>query len=283
VNSFTAFRIATPGFRKIALGIANSPLQATLLRCLDSEITPVHLEVLAPALTIVLGAYFIRGITGFGSGLVAVPLLALILPLQTAVPLVLVLDLSAALIMSRTARAHVQWREILPLLPTTLLGIIVGAALLIHLPREPLLVALALFTILFGVRYLLNIHSDRPVSRGWSVPAGLSGGLIGALFGTGGPPYVIYLAHRIKGKSQLRATLSGLFMLDGSFRVVAFFVTGLLDTHLLPLLFASVPVMALAIYLGHRVHIGISNRQMLIMVGTLLVISGGALLRKACG
>ena len=88
------------------------------------------IETFAPALAIILGAYFIRGITGFGSGLIAVPLLALILPLQTVVPLVLVLDLCASLIMSHKARAHVQWAEIVPLLPASLLGIIVGATLL---------------------------------------------------------------------------------------------------------------------------------------------------------
>jgi uncharacterized membrane protein YfcA len=70
----------------------------------------VTIETFAPALAIILGAYFIRGITGFGSGLIAVPLLALILPLQTVVPLVLVLDLCASLIMSHRARAHVcRW------------------------------------------------------------------------------------------------------------------------------------------------------------------------------
>ncbi|MGB5727253.1 MAG: hypothetical protein WBM52_08575, partial [Thiogranum sp.] len=102
----------------------------------------------------------------------------------------------------------------------------------------------------------------------------------GALFGTGGPPYVIYLTHRIKDKSRLRATLSGLLMLDGLFRVGTFLVAGLLGIHLLPLLLASTPVILLALYLGHRVHIGISDRQMLKLVGTLLLISGGALLMK---
>jgi uncharacterized membrane protein YfcA len=241
----------------------------------------VDLETLVPALAVILGAYFVRGIVGFGSGLLAVPLLALFLPLQTVVPLVLVLDFSAALAMSHNARAHVRWNEIVPLLPTTLIGVIIGVTLLVSLPREPLLATLALFTMLFGLRYLLNLHGDRRVSRGWSVPAGLSGGLIGALFGTGGPPYVIYLTHRIKDKSQLRATLSGLFLLDGSFRVVTFLVTGLLGTHLLPLLLALVPVMALALYLGHRVHVNISHRQMLMLVGTLLLVSGGSLLMKA--
>lgn len=243
----------------------------------------MNIETFVSALAIILGAYFIRGITGFGSGLIAVPLLALILPLQTVVPLVLVLDFCASLVMSHKARVHVQWDEIIPLLPASLLGIIIGATLLVSLPREPLLIALALFVIVFALRYLLNIHSDQRVSRSWSVPTGLSGGLIGALFGTGGPPYVIYLTHRIKEKSRLRATISGLLLLDGFFRVVTFLVTGLLGTHLLPFLLAAAPTMLLALYLGHRVHIGINDRQMLKLVGTLLLISGVSLLVKVWG
>ena len=50
-------------------------------------------------LFIVLSAYLVRGITGFGSGLIAVPLLALSHPLQFAVPLVLALDFTASLVL----------------------------------------------------------------------------------------------------------------------------------------------------------------------------------------
>lgn len=57
---------------------------------------------------------------------------------------------------------------------------------------------------------------------------------------------MIYLTHRIKDKSRLRATLSGLLMLDGLFRVGTFPVAGLLGIHLLPLLLASTPVILLA-------------------------------------
>jgi len=92
---------------------------------------------------------------------------------------------------------------------------------------------------------------------------------------------VIYLTHRINEKSQLRATFSGLFMLDGSIRVITFIIMGLLGISLLPLIILSAPVMMLALYLGSRVHIGISNRQMLMLIGTLLLISGGSLLVKA--
>jgi len=230
---------------------------------------------------IVLASYFIRGITGFGSGLIAVPLLAHFLPLQTAVPLVLILDFSASLLLSSHARAHVNWKEILILFPTTVIGIVVGVTLLVNLPREPLLLGLAIFVMLFGVRYLFNIHGERTISRLWAAPAGLSGGLIGALFGTGGPPYVIYLSHRLPDKSELRATLSGLFMLDGALRIIAFIVSGLLlQKRLVTEIGLAMPIMAAGLYLGHKVHLRIGKRALLALIGALLLVSGGSLLWK---
>ncbi len=241
-------------------------------------------EIYLAAFFILLFAYFLRGITGFGSGLIAIPLLAHFLPLTFVVPMVLVLDFVASVALSRHTRLQVRWDEIRYLIPTTIAGILLGTFLLVNLPREPLLVALALFVIFFGLRYVFNVHGENPISRWWSLPTGLIGGLIGALFGTGGPPYVVYLSHRLHDKTQLRGTLSGLFMLDGALRVITFLIFGLLlQTELLTSLLLALPLMALGLYLGNKVHLGISHRQQLVIIGGLLLLSGGSLLWKAWG
>lgn len=234
------------------------------------------------AFFIILFAYFLRGITGFGSALIAVPLLAHFLPLTFVVPLVLVLDFLSSIVLSRHMRVQVRWDEIRILLPLSIVGILIGSFLLVSLPREPLMISLGLFVMFFGLRYVFNVHSDKPVSRWWCIPAGLSGGLIGALFGTGGPPYVVYLAHRLHDKTQLRGTISGLLMLDGALRVVTFLAIGLLlQPNMLSALLMSLPLVGFALYLGNRVHMGISHRQQLVLIGSLLLISGGSLLWKA--
>ncbi len=233
---------------------------------------------------IILFAYFLRGITGFGSGLIAIPLLAHFLPLTFVVPMVLVLDFVASIVLSRHMHLQVRWDEIRFLLPPSIVGILAGSFLLVNLPREPLLVGLGLFVIFFGLRYLFNVHSEKPISRWWSIPTGLSGGLIGALFGTGGPPYVVYLSHRLHDKTQLRGTLSGLFMLDGALRVITFLFIGLLlQNEMLRALLLALPLMGLGLYLGNRVHLGITSRQQLALIGALLLMSGGSLLLKAWG
>ena len=201
-------------------------------------------ETYIAAFFILLFAYIIRGITGFGSGLIAIPLLAHFLPLTFVVPMMLALDFIASIVLSRHTHLQVRWDEIRILMPTSLAGMLIGVVLLIKLPHEPLLVGLGLFVIFFGLRYLFNVHSENPISRWWSLPTGLSGGLIGAMFGTGGPPYVVYLSHRLHDKTQLRGTLSGLFMLEGALRLVIFLFMGLLlQPNIWQSLLLSIPLM----------------------------------------
>jgi uncharacterized membrane protein YfcA len=236
------------------------------------------------ATAILLMAYFIRGITGFGSGLIAVPLLALFLPLKFVVPVVLLLDFTASIVMGGFNLKRVRWGEIAVLIPFGVVGVVVGTHLLVNLPTGPMLIALAGFVFTFALRNMFNIHSEKLISRGWAVPAALTGGTVGALFGTGGPPYVIYLSHRIREKSDLRATFSALFFADGLARVVSFLVAGLLVNAQAWIAYsAALPIMLGALYLGGRVHVGLSQSQMTRLVGVLLLVSSLSLLFKALG
>lgn len=234
------------------------------------------------AALIVLIAYFIRGIAGFGSGLIAVPLLALFLPLTLVVPLILLLDFTASLVVSGLNLQRVQWKEIAWLLPFSITGVVIGSNLLVDLPATPMLIALSLFVFIFAVRILLNINGDRLASKFWAIPSGFIGGVVGSLFGTGGPPYIIYLNHRIHDKTQLRATLSSLFFLDGILRIVSFFATGLLLSQLVWWnAVGALPIMLISLYLGGHIHTGFSQIQMTRFIGILLVLASLSLLFKA--
>ncbi len=239
-------------------------------------------EQYAATAAILLAAYFIRGITGFGSGLISVPLLALFLPLKFVVPLILLLDFTASIVIGGFNFKRVKWDEVGGLIPFGIVGVILGTSLLVNLPPGPMLIALAGFVFVFAMRSLLNLHGDKLISRGWAVPASLTGGTVGALFGTGGPPYVIYLSHRIRDKSELRATFSALFFTEGLTRIGSFLVAGLLMTaSVWVAFFAALPLVLGALYLGGRVHVGISPAQMARLVGVLLLVSSVSLLFKA--
>jgi len=232
-------------------------------------------------LFVVLSAYFVRGITGFGSGLIAVPLLALSHPLQFVVPLVLALDFTASFVLGGGNTKKADWAELKVLLPFGLIGACIGAFALLKLPSDPVLVTLGAFTMIFGFRNIFGVASAVQISRAWAVPTGIIGGSAGALFGTSGPPYIIYLTHRLKDKTAVRATFSWLFVIDGGFRLGIFLVAGLLFDSKLQMIYAlSLIPMLLGLHTGNKVHLDITSEGMLKVVGALLVVSGAMLFLK---
>jgi uncharacterized membrane protein YfcA len=232
---------------------------------------------------VLLGAYFIRGISGFGSGLIAVPLLALKLPLTFVVPLILLTDFTCSLVLGGLNFRLMAKDELKRLLPPGLIGVGIGTFLLVSLPKAPMLIGLGTFVILFALRNLIFAgRAPKPISTGWAWPAALTGGTVGAMFGTGGPPYVIYLSHRLFDKGQLRATFSGLFFLEGLARIGTFALSGLLiDADLFLAYFCALPVALAALWVGSHVHSRLSNDQMLKLISLILLGSGASLYFKA--
>ena len=233
-----------------------------------------------PIFGVVMAAYFVRGLTGFGSGLFSVPLLALWQPLQLVVPLIMALDLLASFVLGGFNTKQTSWPEIRRLLPFGLIGASLGVYALMRFPPAPITVTLALFAMFFGVRQILGVVPSGQISALWAVPAGLVGSGAGALFGTSGPPYIIYLTHRLDHKGAVRATFSWLFVLDGGFRLALIAAAGLLSTSTQLAILMCMAPMALGLYLGNRIHVGISRERLLQVVGVILVASGATLLVK---
>ena len=140
-----------------------------------------------------------------------------------------------------------------------LIGIALGATLLLNLPREPALLALGVFATTYGTYVLIGARrlARAPAWLAW--PVGVIGGVFSALFGTGGPIYMVFLSARIDDKSALRATSAIVVAVSVWIRVALFIATGLLlNTALLTLVVLLLPVMALGLWLGNRLHHALS-------------------------
>ena len=74
-----------------------------------------------PVLVVALG-YVALGLTGFASALISVPLLAWRWPLAEVVPLALVMDMLASLLMGGLNLREVRWDEFRALAPGMLRG-----------------------------------------------------------------------------------------------------------------------------------------------------------------
>lgn len=226
-----------------------------------------------------LVAYTVKGMAGFGSGLLAVPVLALFMPLTTIVPMLGLISYSGTIIQSYQLRKNVQWQDCLIVLPFSALGI--GLALWIFQSVDLywLNKALAIFVIAYALFSLLP--QQRVVYRpGWGIPSGFFAGLIGALFGTGGPFYVLYLKLRSLEKVRFRATIAMIFLFDGAIRIFGYGLSGFYNQHVILLALISFPILLLGLYIGHRIHLSISNHAFGRVISILLLCSGLVLLLK---
>ncbi|KQT11304.1 sulfite exporter TauE/SafE family protein [Ramlibacter sp. Leaf400] len=196
-------------------------------------------EYLSIAATITV-AYTVFGLTGFGAAMVAVPVLVQVVPLQFAVPLIVLLDLLATTLVGLRNGKLVSRKELLRLSPFLLLGVWIGATALARLDARWLLIGLGVFVIAMAARSLLSPAADqRVLHSGWVVPAGLAGGMFSALFGTGGPIYTMYLSRRLPDLETFRATIATVIFLSAIVRLAAFAGTGLLHQEGLVLTAAS--------------------------------------------
>jgi len=243
------------------------------------------LDAISPA-TLVLGAifvltaYFIRGIVGFGSGLIAIPLLALFLPLSVVVPAIALTDYLASAQQGVGNRRAILWRGLLPLLPFMLTG--VGLALWLFGRAEPgaLTKALGVFVICYAAYTLSGLHPGRIAHPARGAPLGVIGAAVGTLFGTGGPFYVAYLQLWGPNKSEFRATASTAFLVEGSIRLTGYLAAGYFDRGSLLLFALALPLTVVGLYAGHHVHTRIGEETFKRLISILLVGSGLALLLK---
>src|SRR6218665_2301348 len=138
--------------------------------------------ILLSAMTL---AYAVFGMTGFGAAMVAVPILVHILPLQFALPFILLMDIVATVSVALKSRRHVVLAELRRLLPSLLVGVLLGATILSRIKSGWLLIALGVFVLAMSARsFFMRRAAAQPIGWEWSVPAGMAGG--GFLEGAGG-------------------------------------------------------------------------------------------------
>ena len=231
----------------------------------------------ALAALVILIAYVVRGIAGFGSGLIAVPVLSVMAPVTAVVPVVVSLDYVGSGTQSVRNLGRVMWAEQLTLLPFSLIGIAVGLVVLRGVSTTVLSRSLGAFVLVYAFYQLLPLPPMRG-SRISAIACGFLGGLVGTLFGTGGPFYAIYFNLRGLDKSAFRATFATNFLIDGGVRLLGYALTGLLGWTTLGWVTVALPIMALGLYIGGRIHLGLSQRAFVRLVSLILVASGLALL-----
>jgi uncharacterized membrane protein YfcA len=233
------------------------------------------------ALLIIFGAYFIFGISGFGSSIISVPLLVLMYPLQSVVPMMVIIDICASMYVGKKSSQDANLKELKWLFPFSLLGMILGIVLLVEAPSEPLLIILGCFAAINGARVLWQRNSEMtdPINKWWAAPFGFVGGVFTALFATGGAIYASYLGLRIGDPKVVRATMAFAILILTVLRLAFMLITGLiLSWPVIGLAICLMPATLLGIWAGTHVHTKLNKMAMQVAYGAILLFSGTALL-----
>lgn len=239
------------------------------------------IAIVLPTLVV---AYVIFGIAGFGTALVAAPVLAHTMPIASVVPLLALLDFGAAALNGFRLSDKIAKAELVWLAPLMIAGSIVGVTLLISLPATLMMFLLGVFAAGYGIHSLFAPPPEQKIGKEWVGVFGPLGGIFSAMFGSGGFVYAIYLSRRLDDKDAIRATQSTLIGMSTLTRVLLFLGVGIYsDFSLLLLAVASIPAMGIGIYAAQWFTARLSREQFLRIVYLLLIGTGTTLIVRAIG
>ncbi len=206
--------------------------------------------------------------------------MALFLPeIRDVVVLLLLVNLPAEAWVVWHSRRDVSFRGGLAALAGIAVGIPVGGWILVLGRPTMLLVILGACLIVIGGVFLVLRTAPSISMPRWSAPtAGLISGLLTGLFGTGGPPLVLYFSLKGLDKSAFRGNLMFLFLSMTVIRVPAYAALGLITAPRLAAGLAVFPAVLAGAVMGHRIHLDLSESAFRTLVAGALVVLGLVLL-----
>ncbi len=234
-----------------------------------------------PVLLILSLSTLVRSTFGFGDALVAMPLLALLIPLRTATPVVALIASTIAVTLLIKEWRHIDLRSTMKLIASTLLGVPVGILYLKNINENIVNLVLAVVLTGFSLYNLVKPSLHRLTDDRWAYPFGLIAGILGGAYNTNGPPVILYGILRGWKPESFRATLQSYFLPAGGAIMVGQGLAGLWTRAVLTTYLYSLPLVFLAIILGLKISRLIPAQKFHKYVYILLLGLGIILLTKA--
>ena len=232
---------------------------------------------------VIFAATLIRSALGFGEALIAVPLLALRIPVEVAAPLAVSVSIVVAGAVVAQDWRGVHLRAAAGLILTSLLGIPLGLLLLARAEDQVIRLLLGSVIIAFSL-YSLAIGRSRTLTTdhaGWLLACGFLSGILGGAYGMNGPPLAIYGALRKWSPQHFRATLQAYFLPVSIVGLVGYAVLGLWTIAVTRYLLWSLPGIAVATVAGRYINRRLAGDSFIKAVYVGLLLIGAVLVMQA--
>jgi len=233
---------------------------------------------------VVLAAYFIKGITGFGNTLVMAPLFSFVVSNRFTTPVDLLISIPTNAWLVWKNRASINLKTVLPLSIMLLAGIIPGIVLLKTGNDLVLKAVLGVVIVALGIEMLYRKPPEQTGAAGGSkallAVVGLISGVLAGMYGISAF-LIAYISRTSADRSQFRANLCSLFLVDNIFRLIWYSVAGIMTAEIIRFTIFMTPAVVFGMYLGIKVDTGLKEDTVRKATIYLLVISGAVLLIKS--
>ncbi|MGO3183085.1 MAG: sulfite exporter TauE/SafE family protein [Aequorivita sp.] len=240
---------------------------------------PITIYILA----IVFIATLVRSTFGFGESLIAVPLLILFIPIETAVPLAVLISIFIAAVVVVQDRKQIQFQSAKWLIFFAILGIPIGLLLLTYGDENIVKTILGILIITYSVYSLVSksefkLETD---NKTWLFICGFLSGVLGGAYGLNGPPLVIYGNIRKWSAKHFRATLQAYFLPASIIGMFGYWYKGLWSWTVTYYFLISLPVVIPAIFVGRYLNNQLKDGNFLKYVYIGLIVIGIVLLSQS--
>jgi uncharacterized membrane protein YfcA len=239
--------------------------------------------MLSASLLVLAGAFaggLVSGLTGFGTGMVALPIWLIGLTPALASPLVVICSLIGQFQTLPSIWHTIDFRRCLPFIAGGLIGVPFGAYLLPYISIEAFRIAIGVLLVIYCTfslsgRGVMRVRGGGRIADGL---VGLGGGVLGGLAGLSGPLPTIWSALRGWGKAERRSVLQTYGTAILGFALVAQFFTGLITAEVGWLVLIALPGTVLGSWIGQRAYGKLDNAKFEKVVLTVLLVSGIAMI-----
>lgn len=223
---------------------------ANLLSQLD--FAPVHESWFIWIALATLGAGLVRGLTGFGSAMIMIPVLSAFLSPVVAVPILNLVDAVTSLPMVPPAMRRCRWREVVPLF----LGAVVLMPLGVYFLQviDPVLLrhAMAVLILAMAIVMAFGLRYKGEPNRLVSLAVGAVSGLMSGAIGLSGPPVILFWLGGQANALTARANVIAYFGLMTVALIATMIWNGLFTSLVLSLSLVLMPLYALGLAIGAR-------------------------------
>ena len=251
-----------------------------MVEAIASALAGLSPAVLAFCVVAMFSAAFIRGFTGFGSSLLWVPSLSLVLPPAAVLPITFLLEVGISTHLVPGVRRDADWPSVARIIAGAVLGVPVGLALLAAISESAARTGVAVTVIVAalllwrGVRLKQTFSSTATVSVG-----GISGLLMGSVGIPGPPIFLYYLAAPIDIRVGRASIIVLIFAVAGVSCLTAW-ANGMMDRDALMRAAMLLPIVLIGGHLGSRAFGRTDPEKARRFALVLLLAIGGVLLLR---